>query len=86
MKKYITGIFAVVLAVGASAFTHIQSKPAGDPMLYWVAADGTDDGLKTATQETIDRNCTGGTFVCSRGYNNPQHTGSPVQTLRKPNQ
>ena len=39
MKKYITGIFAVVLAVGASAFTHIQPKPAADPMLYWVAAD-----------------------------------------------
>lgn len=86
MKKYITGFFAVVLAISASAFTHIQSKSAPDPTLYWVAADGTDDGLKTASQETIDRNCSGGTFVCAKGYNNPQHTGAVIQTLRKPTQ
>lgn len=83
MKKYITGIFAVVLAVGASAFTHIQSKPAADPMLYWLAADGTDDGFKLQSQEQIDRNCYGTNSVCAKGFNNPQHTGNPAAILRK---
>lgn len=83
MKRYFTGIFAIVLAISASAFTHIQSKPATDQMLYWVAADGTDDGLKSQSQETIDRNCNGGSFVCARGYNNAQHTGSVIVTLKK---
>ena len=83
MKKYITGILAIVLAVGASAFTHIQSKPASDPMLYWVYVDGTDDGLKTQSQEVIDRNCTGSGPVCARGFGNPQHTGTAV-VIKKP--
>lgn len=83
MKKYITGIFAIVLAVSASAFTHIQSKPAREPMLYWVYFDGTNDGLKTASQETIDRNCKGTARLCASGYDNPQHTGTPV-ILKRP--
>jgi hypothetical protein len=78
MKKYFIGFFAIALALGSSAFTHIAAKPSFDANLYWVAADGTDDGLKLQSQEVIDRGCNGGSFICARGYDNPQHTGTAV--------
>lgn len=83
MKKYITGIFAIVLAIGASAFSHVQSKPAFEQSFYWKAADGTKDGYKTITQEQMSRGCNGSTDVCAQGFNTSQYTGTPSYTLLK---
>ena len=41
MKKYLLGIFAVILAVGLSAFTVVQKNANPDP-IYWYSPDGLE--------------------------------------------
>lgn len=84
MKKYLTGILAVALALGASAFTAPHHQLKADQQLYWVAANGTDDGLRSDVSESSLRGCSTGSNICAQGYDNPEHTGAPIETLFKP--
>jgi hypothetical protein len=53
MKKYLLGLFAVVLAIGFSAFTSDDRKSTTQDAYFWYAIDGSQVGqLLDASQYT----------------------------------
>jgi hypothetical protein len=68
MKKYLLGIFAVILAIGMSAFTHQGNR--GKPTTKYYHFDGTANTSLSNTQLWADMGstppslCTGANVVC----------------------
>jgi hypothetical protein len=85
MKKYLVGVFAIVLAFSLSAFTNQRSnsKPQKMDVLYYYWTDGTTLGSAIGEFDpVIDRaqilsesGCEDETqTVCARGFDSPSPT------------
>lgn len=83
MKKYLLGIFAVVIAVSLSAFNNVTPKAKfTDP--YWFKISGQHlpgasvpqaDAMflrQSASAPTDPVNCPGGSYDCIAGFNQSQ--------------
>ena len=68
MKKYILSIFAVVLAVGMSAFTTVSNQTKTGDDYYWFNLDGTED---LGHDEFPNNGCTIEGEGCAKGYIDP---------------
>ncbi len=71
MKKQLFGVLAIVVAISASAFTHIKAKPASD--LVWFEVNASGNPLHPALGEQGDNppaayNCSTGSTRCARAY------------------
>jgi hypothetical protein len=96
MKK-LSGILAIVLAVGAMAFTKANTaNTMGNTIYYWYHTlnDGTviNPGAPPPSSSSSDPFACGGgpTKVCSKAFNDYDHTtfaplGSVQLTVKKPN-
>jgi hypothetical protein len=86
MKKYFSGIIAVVFAVSISAFTTLKEKPklTGD---YWFQisnqympgqAVGQTDAtfIQQSPTAPLGTGCSGSTYDCVAGFNASQVNGS----------
>lgn len=84
MKKQFLGIFALILAIGLSAFTLPKNKTSAEltkfsPQLYWYEYDQVNDKIvgyliAYAEQEDVKTGtCTqdDGSVECRRGYLSP---------------
>lgn len=90
MKKNLLAIFAVIIAVGLSAFNNIQPK-ARFTDLYWFKISGqhlpgasvpSSDAMfirQSATAPTDPVNCTGGDYDCIAGFTQSQVNTSTDQ-------
>ena len=68
MKKYLVGLFALILAVGMSAFTTISiAKKTSLPELYWYSPGGSPLGHG----EFPNNGCTITGTGCANGFENP---------------
>lgn len=79
MKKYMTGIVAmiigIVLAFGTSAFKNANSNPDAD--LFWVLKSGTTASIDPADYQQGTDNC--GQYIHFCGFYAPDDgTGKPV--------
>ncbi len=84
MKKYLLGIFAIVLAVGFSAFTTIKSETAAraQAQLYWYQVDEQSQVILEDTplfdhaeRASLTHTCADeGDLDCLRGFEFPQDT------------
>jgi hypothetical protein len=82
MKKYLLGIFAVVIAVSLSAFNNMTPKPKfTDP--YWFKISGqhlpgasvpSSDAMfiQQSASSPTSLDCTGGNYDCIAGFNQSQ--------------
>ena len=73
MKKFLSGLFALVLAFGAVAFTNVDKAPKTN--YYWFQLDPpTGNQIPQATippsVATDPYSCLSGVSFCSRGYGN----------------
>lgn len=81
MKKFLFGVFALLLAFGAVAFTkEDKSAKTGS---YWFQLDVGGNPIATTTQPVLSAPdpyaCPGGTVYCARGYSTFQTIpGTPV--------
>jgi hypothetical protein len=87
MKKYLLGIFAIVMALGLTAFSNRESTPVGkaDTPLFWYFIDAGDKVGNPVIDDAVQRtkgevfstvNCDdepGGD--CARGYGTTQTFG-----------
>ena len=82
MKKFLFGIFALILAFGAVAFTKPErSVKAGS---YWFQLDASGNPQTTTVQPMLNTTdpyaCPGGSVYCARAYSSYQTiAGSPVK-------
>lgn len=86
MKKYFLGIFAVLLAVGFSAFTNIKAKPEATD-LYWfqisnkytnsqMVNQADASFLQQSATAPLGTGCTGGIYDCVAGFSATQVNSS----------
>jgi hypothetical protein len=97
MKKYLLGFFAIVLAVGFSAFTtqHQVSKASSRAAfvgeLYWFDATGSYTGNFQTKENELTVACDDtGIDICERGYDDndlvvPGHPEFGLSTSASPN-
>ena len=86
MKKYFLGFFAVLLAVGFSAFTNIKAKPEATD-LYWFQISNkytsndqvaqTDAAfIQQSATPPLGVNCSSGVYDCVAGFTATQVNSS----------
>ena len=80
--KIIFATVAVVLAL-TNAYAFKSSPKHSDTSYFWVAADGTNDGLRTEASEAMLRGCSTGSTLCATAYSDPNHQNF-VETIQKP--
>jgi hypothetical protein len=79
MKKYLLGIFAVILAIGFSAFTTKKNKNADNTYYFYTVVNGEIPsgasvmfgGPVTLAAADIADNCEGSNTHCLRGFVSP---------------
>lgn len=70
MKKYLVGIFAVILAISATAFTKVSNF--NDDVYYWYDIEG--NRLNDIPSELPPNGCDEGTEICAFGHVNQTST------------
>ncbi|MDQ6763262.1 MAG: hypothetical protein M3015_11625 [Bacteroidota bacterium] len=86
MKKYLSGITAIILAVSFSAFTTIKAKPKlTDPYWFQISNQYTTGQavaqkdavfLQQSATAPLGTGCTGSTYDCVAGFNTAQVNAS----------
>lgn len=87
MKKYFSGMVALIIAIGFSAFTTSSHQQKKESDLYWISA--TDDSfyvLRDQSAEEGATGCNGSMADCAYGYTTQptlvnghyQGSGTPV--------
>ena len=81
MKKYVSGIIAIILAVSATAFTMPQKTSALDPvydwMIYNASGNPTGNFLEDQTEAQVraaNPGCNGSTKTCFQNYSQDHST------------
>lgn len=83
MKKYLLGIFAVIIAISTTAFT--GSSNSANQVYYWYDLQG--NLLSPVPSEFSPDGCTEGTEICSYGHINQTTTpgmNADVEAKRVP--
>jgi len=81
MKKYLVAIFAVILAVSATAFT--TSQKSTDNVYYWYDPQG--NALPGGPSALPPSGCEEGTHLCAIGFTEPTDNPlmeTPQKTVR----
>jgi hypothetical protein len=75
MKKYLLGVFAVVLAVGFSAFTSTEAPKAEKKQstVYLIYNAGAQNAIGSYTQTTVVPNCPLAVRLCAIRVQNDQN-------------
>lgn len=84
MKKYLSGLIAIVLAISFSAFAVKPQAKTVDPLFHWFTVGGTYTGNEdTIAGEADATNCKGSGDVCEYGYDDAEDfvDGDPANGL-----
>ena len=83
MKKYLMGIFAVIIALSLSAFAIIKDDAVNktQQQYYWFGLTGSYLGRSASAPPE----CNGGTIDCAYGYINVADPDDPEQPAGNPN-
>lgn len=86
MKKYLSGIIAIILAVSFSAFTTIKERPKFTDPYWFQISKQYQPGQPVAQMDAVflqqsataplGTGCTGSTYDCVAGFNTAQVNGS----------
>jgi uncharacterized protein YxeA len=68
MKKYLLGIFALILAIGMSSFTAPARTATGGEFDYVLESDPNDMFTGTRDEAVIHYGCNLGTVICAKAY------------------
>lgn len=83
MKKYLSGIFALALAIGMSAFTDPKFPSSMDDYEFVSATDSNDTFTGTREEAVIHFGCNEGTRLCAKAYDPVTKARITTQDLLK---
>lgn len=83
MKKYLSGILALILAIGMSAFTAPKSSSSMDDYDFVSVSDPNDTFTGTRDQAVIHFGCNLGGKLCAAAYDPITQSRVPSQDLLK---
>lgn len=69
MKKYVTGLVAVMLAISAFALPRLSSKNVD---YYWYKRTGSGTYVSNGQGPEPNVSCSGSTKICAKGFLNSQ--------------
>lgn len=73
MKKYVTGIIAILIAVSAVAFPKLNSKSVD---YFWYKRTGPNTYVANGQGTDPLVNCSGSGHICAKGFLNQQNPSS----------
>lgn len=81
MKKYLLGIFAVVLAIGFSAFTASEAPKANEKqtIVYLIYGSGEQQSISNYTQTTVAPACAGTGNLCAIRFSDANGVVTPAE-------
>ncbi len=73
MKKYFLGFFAIILAIGFSAFTNVESSKQTDNAFWYKVDPATNEVLEeynfvSRQSAQSSSGCSGTGILCGKGY------------------
>jgi hypothetical protein len=83
MKKYLLGIFALVLAVGMSAFTAPKTTASMDEYDWVSASNPSNTFTGTRAEAILHFGCNTGQILCAAAYEEGTDNRVPEQDLKK---
>ena len=75
MKKYVTGIIAILIAVSAVAFPTLNSKAVD---YFWYKRTGTNTYVANGHGTDPLVGCSGSGHICAKGFLNQQQDPSSI--------
>ena len=66
MKRYVSGLLALILAVSATAFTKIEDGK--NLNLFWYHRTGVDTYISDGQGTDPDTPCSGSGQICAKGF------------------